>query len=88
MKAALAAEAEAVGFSGDRLFLMPVGHIGGLTPNARGLPATSAHAQGPHELTPTGLLPSFLPRLWEHGVQLPGSVMDAASAQEARGAPP
>lgn len=42
--------------------------------------ATNAHAEGPGELTPTGLLPSFLPRLWEHGVQLPASVMNAASA--------
>jgi len=31
-------EAEVVGFSGDRLFLMPVGDISGLTPNARVIP--------------------------------------------------
>ena len=31
-------EAEVVGFSGDRLYLMPVGDIGGLTPNARVIP--------------------------------------------------
>ena len=31
-------EAEVVGFAGDRLYLMPVGDIGGLTPNARVIP--------------------------------------------------
>jgi flagellum-specific ATP synthase len=31
-------EAEVVGFSGDRLFLMPVGDIHGLSPNARVIP--------------------------------------------------
>ena len=31
-------EAEVVGFSGDRLFLMPTGDIRGLTPNARVIP--------------------------------------------------
>lgn len=31
-------EAEAVGFSDDRVFLMPVGDISGLTPNARVIP--------------------------------------------------
>lgn len=31
-------EAEVVGFSGERVFLMPVGDIGGLTPNARVIP--------------------------------------------------
>jgi flagellum-specific ATP synthase len=36
-------EAEAVGFAGDRTYLMPVGPIGGLTPNARVMPVD--HAQ-------------------------------------------
>ncbi len=31
-------EAEVVGFSGDRLFLMPIGDLQGLTPNARVIP--------------------------------------------------
>jgi flagellum-specific ATP synthase len=31
-------EAEAVGFAGDRVFLMPVNHTGGLTPSARVIP--------------------------------------------------
>jgi len=31
-------EAEVVGFSGDRLFLMPIGDIAGLAPNARVIP--------------------------------------------------
>ena len=31
-------EAEVVGFSGERMFLMPVSHLGGLTPNARVIP--------------------------------------------------
>lgn len=35
-------EAEAVGFSGDRVFLMPVGDIGGLTPSARVIPTHHA----------------------------------------------
>jgi flagellum-specific ATP synthase len=34
-------EAEAVGFSGDRVFLMPVGHTGGLTPSARVIPVAA-----------------------------------------------
>ena len=33
-------EAEVVGFSGDRLYLMPTGNIHGLTPNARVIPST------------------------------------------------
>ncbi|TVS18549.1 MAG: flagellar protein export ATPase FliI [Gammaproteobacteria bacterium] len=33
-------EAEAVGFSGQRMLLMPVGHIAGLTPNARVIPTS------------------------------------------------
>ncbi len=33
-----AVEAEAVGFAGDRVYLMPVGNIGGLKPNARVVP--------------------------------------------------
>ncbi len=33
-------EAEVVGFSGDRLFLMPIGDIRGLAPNARVIPAS------------------------------------------------
>ncbi len=37
-------EAEAVGFAGERLFLMPVGHVGGLTPNARVIPTALAHS--------------------------------------------
>jgi flagellum-specific ATP synthase len=37
-------EAEAVGFSGARTFLMPVGHVGGLTPNARVIPTALAHS--------------------------------------------
>ena len=35
-------EAEVVGFSGDRLFLMPTGDIHGLKPNARVIPRTGA----------------------------------------------
>jgi flagellum-specific ATP synthase len=35
-------DAEVVGFAGDRIFLMPVGDISGLTPNARVLPTQSA----------------------------------------------
>lgn len=35
-------DAEVVGFSGDRTFLMPVGHVTGLTPNARVRPTASA----------------------------------------------
>jgi flagellum-specific ATP synthase len=31
-------EAEAVGFAGERVYLMPVGHTGGLTPSARVVP--------------------------------------------------
>ncbi len=31
-------EAEVVGFAGDRLFLMPIGDLQGLTPNARVIP--------------------------------------------------
>lgn len=34
-------DAEAVGFSGDRVFLMPVGHTGGLTPSARVIPVAA-----------------------------------------------
>lgn len=34
-------EAEVVGFAGDRTYLMPVGHVGGLTPNARVIPTAS-----------------------------------------------
>jgi flagellum-specific ATP synthase len=33
-------EAEVVGFSGDRLYLMPTGNIHGLTPNARVIPSS------------------------------------------------
>lgn len=40
----VAVDAEAVGFAGDRTFLMPVGHIGGLTPNARVLPVSSTQS--------------------------------------------
>lgn len=32
-------EAEVVGFSGDRLFLMPIGEVAGLAPNARVIPS-------------------------------------------------
>ena len=35
-------DAEVVGFSGDRLFLMPTGDIHGLKPNARVIPRTGA----------------------------------------------
>jgi flagellum-specific ATP synthase len=35
-------EAEVVGFSGERVFLMPVGDISGLTPNARVIPTHHA----------------------------------------------
>ncbi len=34
-------EAEAVGFAGDRVYLMPVGHTGGLTPSARIVPISA-----------------------------------------------
>src|SRR5690606_41650900 len=37
-----AIEAEVVGFSGDRLYLMPTGDIHGLNPNARGVPRLGA----------------------------------------------
>ena len=42
-------EAEVVGFSGDRLYLMPTGDIHGLKPNARVMPRTGAEtvAVGP-----------------------------------------
>jgi flagellum-specific ATP synthase len=45
-------EAEVVGFSGDRLYLMPTGDIHGLKPNARVVPRTGAEmvAVGPHLL--------------------------------------
>jgi flagellum-specific ATP synthase len=45
-------EAEVVGFSGDRLFLMPTGDIHGLKPNARVIPRTGAEtaAVGPQLL--------------------------------------
>src|SRR5262245_16594245 len=45
-------EAEVVGFSGDRLYLMPTGDIHGLKPNARVIPRTGAEmvAVGPHLL--------------------------------------
>ncbi|WP_455385618.1 flagellar protein export ATPase FliI [Acidihalobacter prosperus] len=36
-------EAEVVGFAGERTFLMPVGDIRGLTPNARVLPVGTSH---------------------------------------------
>lgn len=39
-----ATEAEAVGFSGDRTYLMPVGHVAGLTPNARVVPTADSQA--------------------------------------------
>ncbi|OOG26193.1 flagellar protein export ATPase FliI [Thioalkalivibrio denitrificans] len=39
-------EAEAVGFSGDRVFLMPVGDISGLTPGARVIPTHHAREAG------------------------------------------
>jgi flagellum-specific ATP synthase len=35
-------DAEVVGFAGDRLFLMPTGHLGGIMPNARVVPTRSA----------------------------------------------
>lgn len=38
-----AVEAEVVGFSGDRLFLMPVGELHGLSPNARVIPTRHAY---------------------------------------------
>jgi flagellum-specific ATP synthase len=37
-------DAEAVGFAGDRTFLMPVGHVTGLTPNARVMPVASTQS--------------------------------------------
>ncbi len=45
-------EAEVVGFSGDRLYLMPTGDIHGLKPNARVVPRTGAEmvAVGPQVL--------------------------------------
>ncbi|HEY7641674.1 MAG TPA: flagellar protein export ATPase FliI [Steroidobacteraceae bacterium] len=45
-------EAEVVGFSGDRLYLMPTGDIHGLKPNARVVPRTGAEtvAAGPQLL--------------------------------------
>src|SRR6185436_8701407 len=45
-------EAEVVGFSGDRLYLMPTGDIHGLKPNARVVPRTGAEtvAVGPQLL--------------------------------------
>ncbi|MFL6551382.1 MAG: flagellum-specific ATP synthase FliI, partial [Povalibacter sp.] len=45
-------EAEVVGFSGDRLFLMPTGDIHGLKPNARVIPRVGADtvAVGPQLL--------------------------------------
>jgi flagellum-specific ATP synthase len=45
-------EAEVVGFSGDRLFLMPTGDIHGLKPNARVIPRVGAEmaAAGPQLL--------------------------------------
>jgi flagellum-specific ATP synthase len=39
-------EAEVVGFSGDRLYLMPTGDIQGLKPNARVIPRTGAEIAG------------------------------------------
>jgi flagellum-specific ATP synthase len=45
-------DAEVVGFAGDRLFLMPVGEIGGLTVNARVVPSdhTQVASVGPELL--------------------------------------
>ena len=45
-------EAEVVGFAGERTFLMPVGDIRGLTPNARVIPVGTSHrvAVGPELL--------------------------------------
>src|SRR5215207_9489108 len=45
-------EAEVVGFSGDRLYLMPTGDIHGLKPNARVVPRSGAEtvAVGPQLL--------------------------------------
>src|SRR5699024_767013 len=40
------AEAEVVGFAGDRLFLMPLARIGGLRPGARVLPLHDGEATG------------------------------------------
>ncbi len=37
-------EAEAVGFAGDRLYLMPVGRIGGLMPKSRVIPTSLRHS--------------------------------------------
>ncbi len=37
-------DAEAVGFAGDRTFLMPVTHVTGLTPNARVMPVGSTQS--------------------------------------------
>lgn len=39
-------DAEVVGFSGDRLYLMPVGELSGLTPDARVIPTQSAQEVG------------------------------------------
>jgi flagellum-specific ATP synthase len=39
-------DAEVVGFAGDRLFLMPTGHLGGIKPNARVAPTRSVARVG------------------------------------------
>jgi len=47
---------------------------------------TDAHGRVQSELVPTGVLPTFLPRLEEHGVALPASMLRAAVSSTSQGA--
>lgn len=81
-------EAEVVGFSGDRLFLMPTGDIHGLKPNARVIPRVGAGAVrvGPQLLgrvidgagDPLDGLP---PPACEHRTKLTGTPMNPLARQ-------
>jgi flagellum-specific ATP synthase len=67
-------EAEVVGFAGERTYLMPVGHIGGLTPNARVIPTASTQSVPVGD----GLLGRVLSPL---GTPLDGLAMPVCSAR-------
>jgi flagellum-specific ATP synthase len=72
-------EAEVVGFSGEKLFLMPENDVQGLVPGARVIPFEAAH-----KATPPGELPQTQNRTGNQARQLPvgdmllGRVLDGA----------
>ena len=72
-------EAEVVGFSGEKLFLMPENDVAGLIPGARVMPVEPAHA-----LTLTGKRRSPRRRMSDHAKHMPvgdmllGRVLDGA----------